>query len=89
MPEQKTIFSIAGNNKGLSCPFKPVTCKNGKCEKCQIYLDWQKWGEILVICAWCGAEVGRKPGFGKSGVSHGICLECEQKHFPETSVGTA
>ena len=81
MPEEKTIFSISENNKGLPCPFKQINCENGKCERCQIYLDWQKRGEMLVICAWCGVEVDRKPGLGKSGVSHGICLECNKKHF--------
>ncbi|GAI26457.1 unnamed protein product, partial [marine sediment metagenome] len=27
-------------------------------------------------------ELGRKPGLGQSGVSHGICPECTEKYFP-------
>ena len=88
MPKQKRIFTISGNNKGLVCPYKRTTCHEGCCKTCQIYLDWQKGGEILVICAWCGIELYRKPGLGKSGVSHGICDECQQKYFPKTLVGT-
>ena len=84
MPEQERRFSISGNNKGLWCPFKPIFCQEGHCLECQIYLDWlQKRGEMAVICAWCGKEIGRKPGLGETGISHGICDECEQKCFPE------
>lgn len=45
-------------------------------------------GEIIRICAWCGKEMGRKPGLGKSGESHGICPECRQKYFMGTLEGT-
>jgi len=79
------VFNTSGDNKGLVCPFKSVTCQNGYCEECQIYLDWQKLGEILVAYAWCGKEIVRKPGLGQSGVSHGICPECWQKHFAEVN----
>jgi len=41
-------------------------------------------GEIVVICAWCGEEIDRKPGRGKSGLSHRICPRCQQKYFPTT-----
>ena len=44
------IFSISGNNKGLACPFKPVLCEEGYCHDCQIYLDWQKVEEKIVMC---------------------------------------
>ncbi|MBA7563897.1 hypothetical protein ES708_05558 [subsurface metagenome] len=37
--EEKRVFSISGNNKGLWCPFKPITCEEGYCHQCQIYLD--------------------------------------------------
>jgi len=83
MPNQKRTFKISGNNKGLMCPFKAIVCQEGYCKTCQIYLDWQKGGQIVVICAWCGKGLGTKPGLGQSGVSHGICPECEQKHFPK------
>ncbi len=73
-------FSITGNNKGLWCPFKPVFCQKGYCLECQIYLDWlQERGEMVVICAWCGKEMSRKPGLGETGISHGICAECDKK----------
>jgi len=26
--------------KGLNCPFKPITCQEGWCNDCQIYLDY-------------------------------------------------
>ena len=31
---------------------------------------------MTVLCAWCGK-------FLRECVSHGICKECEAKHFPE------
>ena len=83
MTKQERIFKISGNNKGLMCPFKAIVCQEGGCKTCQIYLDRQKGGQIVVICAWCGKVQGTKPGLGQSGVSHGICPECEQKHLPE------
>jgi len=80
---QARVFSISGNNKGLWCPFKPIFCQEGYCEECQVYLDWlQERGEVAVICAWCGKEMGRKPGLGETGISHSICPECMQKYFP-------
>jgi len=83
MPKERRVFSISGGNKGLLCPFKSTICQEGFCHECQIYLDWQKPEEIMVVCAWCGKKLGRKNGVGQSGVSHGICLECQQKHFPK------
>ena len=75
-------FTVSGDNKGLMRPFKSIICQEeGSCKACQIYLDWQKLGEILVICAWCGKEIDRKPALGHQGVSHGICPECKEKHF--------
>ncbi len=56
-----------------------VVCQEGYCSECQI--DWQKLGEMLVICAWCGKVIRTKPGLGQSGVSHGICPECEQRFY--------
>lgn len=44
---------------------------------------WGRKGEIIVICAWCDKEMYRKPGLGQTGVSHGICSECRQEHFPQ------
>ena len=37
---------------------------------------------MTIACAWCQATI-REVG-GKAGVSHGICRECRQEHFPET-----
>ena len=42
MNKDERIFSIAGNNKGLWCPFKSIFCQEGYCQECQIYLDWQE-----------------------------------------------
>jgi len=36
------MSTMSGNNKGLLCPFKPITCQEGRCRECQIYLDWRK-----------------------------------------------
>ena len=86
MPRQKRIFSLSQNNKGLACPFKPTPypCQKGFCSDCQIYLDWLKLGEIIVICAWCGKVKSRKPNLGYPPVvSHGICAECKAKYFSE------
>ena len=41
-PQHKRMFNLAGNNRGLPCPFSPVVCQEGYCHQCQIYLDWQK-----------------------------------------------
>ncbi len=81
------VFSISGNNKGLLCPFKPGVCQAGYCEDCQIYLDWQELGEILVVCALCGKEIARKSG--GPGFSRGMCSECWEKYFAkEVAHGT-
>ncbi|MBA7620172.1 hypothetical protein ES703_27516 [subsurface metagenome] len=83
--KQEGLFRVAGNNWGLACPFEPIVCRRGYCDFCEIYHDWQKLGEIIVICAWCSQVIDRKPGLGKPVVSHGICRECVQKYFPETT----
>jgi len=86
MSEQERKFTISGNNEGLSCPFKPILCEEGHCHDCQIYLDWQKRGEMIVICAWCGEVMHRNPELGESVVSHGLCSKCQQKYFPKDLV---
>ena len=83
-PKKDRVFCISGNNKGLVCPFKSIICQEGYCSECQLYFDWQKSGEMVVMCAWCGKVLRRETVFGKSVVSHGICSECRQKHFPKT-----
>ena len=40
-------------------------------------------GEIVIMCAWCGKEMDRKPGLGQSIISHGICLACIKTYFSE------
>ncbi len=43
MPKQERMFTISGNNTGLSCPFKPTFCQEeGSCKGCQIFLDWRE-----------------------------------------------
>ena len=86
--QRKRIFIIAENNEGLMCPFKGIVCQKGWCNECQIYLDWKKLGEIIVICAWCGKVTSRKPNFGQPLVSHGICLECKPKYLPKIPSGS-
>ena len=83
MPEQERIFTLSGDNKGLVCPFKAIVCPGGYCLQCPIYLDWQKLGEVVVICAWCGKVTDRyrNPTVGRPVVSHGICRRCVQRHF--------
>jgi len=75
---KERVFSISGDNKGLQCPFQPIICQNGYCEDCQIYLDWQERGEILVICALCSKEIAKHSGLGQSAVSRAMCPECWQ-----------
>ncbi len=29
------------NHKGTDCPYKPLTCSEGYCNDCQIYLDFK------------------------------------------------
>lgn len=77
------LFRLSGNNKGLTCPFKGIVCQRGYCDDCETYHDWQKLGEILVICAWCNKVIDRKPNLGRPVVSGGICPECVQKNFPK------
>jgi len=74
MLKQEGLFRVSGNNWGLACPFEPIVCRRGYCDFCEIYHDWQKLGEIIVICAWCSNVIDKKPGLGKPVVSHGICL---------------
>lgn len=31
-----------GSMKDKPCPYKPITCQEGYCHGCQIYLHWQK-----------------------------------------------
>ena len=31
-----------------------------------------------VYCAYCGKYLYSRPGYGVSGISHGICAECEK-----------
>jgi len=83
-PQQQGIFRVSGNNWGLVCPFEPIVCRRGYCDLCEIYHDWQKLGEIVVICAWCSKVMDRKPSLGRPVVSHGICPECQEKYFPKT-----
>jgi len=33
-----------------------------------------------ILCAWCGAKLGDDPAL--TDTSHGICTECQRKHFP-------
>jgi hypothetical protein len=35
-------------------------------------------GIIQLVCMYCDKPYGTKEGQGKSGVSHGICSECDK-----------
>lgn len=50
---------------------------------------------MILMCAWCKEEMKnlggkaecKAPGKGRlhgKGVSHGICLDCRKRYFPET-----
>ncbi len=81
MSKREGLFREAGNNEGLACPFKPIICESDDCHQCQIYLDWEKLGELIQICAWCSKVIDRMPGVGHPVISHGICRECIQEYF--------
>ncbi len=80
-PKREGLFWVSGNNEGLACPFKPIICEGGDCHQCQIYLDWEKLGELIQVCAWCSKVIDRMPGVGCPVISHGICPECMQEYF--------
>ncbi|GAI77461.1 unnamed protein product [marine sediment metagenome] len=76
----RRVFELSGNNKGLMCPFKPTTlCQEGYCSECQIYLDWQKLKEKVVICGSCGKVMYRISDFGRSVLFLGLCDECDKE----------
>ena len=35
------------NNKGKDCPYKSITCQEGYCSECQIYLNYQGYLKTL------------------------------------------
>jgi hypothetical protein len=37
-PENIRVFDVAGNNKGLLCPFNAGRCQEGWCQGCGVYL---------------------------------------------------
>jgi hypothetical protein len=41
---------------------------------------------MLLLCAWCGAEIGRHEEVKTPDVSHGICLPCMFKQSPILTV---
>ena len=81
IPMQERLFRESENNRGLACPFKPIICEVGYCHQCEIYLAWQKLGELVYICAWCNELMGGKPDIGQPMVSHGICEKCLAKYI--------
>ena len=34
---------------------------------------------LTIICSYCGADLGVKPGEGVTGTTHGICDNCLEK----------
>jgi hypothetical protein len=39
---------------------------------------------MMIICAWCGRALGKKPGAGDQ-VSHGICPDCRDIMLKDVS----
>jgi hypothetical protein len=39
------------------------------------------------ICAWCKDVIGEKPGVAEE--THGICIPCLSKHFPDMEAAAA
>jgi len=38
--------------------------------------------ELITICAWCKTETNRQNvEYSTCGVTHGICVYCQQKYF--------
>ena len=37
------------------------------------------------LCAWCGKELGEKPGGEPDDVTHGICKKCMEKLLASTN----
>jgi len=79
MLKQEGLFRVAGNNWGLSCPFEPIVCRRGYCDFCEIYDDWQKLGEKVVICGSCGKVMYRISDFGRPVLFIGLCDECDKE----------
>ena len=79
MAKQEGLYRVSGNNGGLACPFKPVVCPGGHCLQCQIYLDWQKLEEKVVICLGCGKVIRRNPDFGRPVLFQALCDECDKE----------
>ena len=46
-------------------------------------LDALTQQEIAVVCAWCNKLMSGTPNADESNVSHTICEECLEKHYPE------
>lgn len=38
---------------------------------------------MKVVCAWCKKQLGSKPPYEDTSVTHSICPECKAKYFPE------
>ena len=78
--KQEAVFSLAGNNKGLACPFKPITCQEGFCKECQVYFDRQQSEQIVVISGWCGKAFRMEFGHVRAVVSHEICPDVKPNY---------
>lgn len=44
----------------------------------------EKSAKGRVVCAWCQKEMGKKEGLKEGQISHGICENCREKHFPKS-----
>ncbi len=43
---------------------------------------------MKIECAWCKRDMGEKEGGTDDQVTHGICPECQEKHFPGVVIPT-
>ena len=44
---------------------------------------------VMLVCAWCGRELGLKEGYTHAGVSHGVCPDCAQRLMREYELDRA
>ena len=45
--------------------------------------------ELRVSCAWCGKDMGVRPGSGVSGNSHGMCPRCAETFISQYELDKA
>ncbi|MHB0874424.1 MAG: hypothetical protein ACYC5O_00115 [Anaerolineae bacterium] len=49
----------------------------------------EQTSDLVISCAWCGKELGSRPGAGVSGHSHGMCPRCAETFISQYEVDRA